>query len=69
VDEFFARTESGVLRAYVVDALGNSVALADSSGAVQTEYTYEPFGGTTTSGSSTTNAFGFTGPEADGTSL
>jgi RHS repeat-associated protein len=45
------------------------VALADGSGTVQTEYAYEPFGSTTTSGSSTTSAYGFTGREADGTGL
>jgi RHS repeat-associated protein len=36
---------------------------------VQTTYTYEPFGKTTTSGAGTTNSFGFTGREADGTGL
>jgi RHS repeat-associated protein len=36
---------------------------------VQTTYSYEPFGTTTTSGAGTTSAFGFTGREADGTGL
>jgi RHS repeat-associated protein len=51
------------------DALGSTVALADGSAAIQTEYTYEPFGGTSVSGTSTSSAFGFTGREDDGTGL
>ena len=35
--------------------------------AVQTEYTNEPFGGASVSGSSSGNTFGFTGREVDGT--
>jgi RHS repeat-associated protein len=69
VDEFFTRTDSTGGRTYLTDALGSSVALTGGSGAVQTEYTYEPFGGTTTSGASTGGAFAFTGREADGTGL
>jgi RHS repeat-associated protein len=53
----------------MTDALESWVALADGSGTVQTTYTYEPFGKTTTSGAGTTNSFGFTGREADGTGL
>jgi RHS repeat-associated protein len=45
------------------------MALSDSSGVVQTEYTYEPFGLVTTTGSSTGNTLAFTGREADGTGL
>jgi RHS repeat-associated protein len=45
------------------------VALADGSGTIQTEYSYEPFGKTTTSGGSSSSAFAFTGREADGTGL
>ena len=42
-----------------------TMAAADGSGTLQTEYTYEPFGGTTTSGAPTTNSFAFTGRESD----
>lgn len=45
------------------------MALTDGSGSVQTEYTYEPFGNVTTAGTSSTNTFGFTGRENDGTGL
>ena len=47
IDEFFTRTDSAGVRNFLTDALGSSVALADGSGAVQTEYTYEPFGSAT----------------------
>ena len=50
IDEFFTRTDSAGVRNYLTDALGSSVALADGSGTIQTEYTYEPFGATTTLG-------------------
>ncbi len=50
VDEVFQRTESAGASAVLTDALGSTVALADGSGAVQTQYTYEPFGTTSTSG-------------------
>jgi len=43
--------------------------LADSAGAIQTEYTYEPFGRTTATGVSNTNPFQYTGRENDGTGL
>jgi RHS repeat-associated protein len=45
------------------------VALVDGSGAVQTQYTYEPFGATATSGAGSTNPAQFTGRENDGTGL
>ena len=45
------------------------MALTDGSGSVQTEYTYEPFGNVTTAGTSSTNTFGFTGRENDGTGM
>jgi RHS repeat-associated protein len=69
IDEFFTRTDSAGVRNYFSDALGSSVALADGSGTVQTEYSYEPFGGTSASGASNTNSFTYTGRESDGTGL
>jgi RHS repeat-associated protein len=69
LDEFFTRTDGVGVRNYLTDALGSSVALADGSGAVQTEYTFEPFGSTTASGASSTNSFAYTGRESDGTGL
>ena len=69
LDQFFTRTDSNGARHYLTDALGSSVALSDGSGTTQTEYSYEPFGGFTTSGAVTGNPFAFTGREADGTGL
>jgi RHS repeat-associated protein len=69
IDEYFTRTDSAGVRNYLSDALGSSVALADGSGTIQTEYTYEPFGTTSVSGSSSSNSLAFTGREVDGTGL
>jgi RHS repeat-associated protein len=51
------------------DALGLTVALGDNTGALQTQYTYEPFGVTTQSGSASTNTYKYTAREDDGTGL
>ncbi len=69
VDEYFTRTDSAGLRAYLTDALGSTIALTDSAGAVQTQYTYEPFGATTSTGGISTNPIQYTGRENDGTGL
>jgi RHS repeat-associated protein len=69
VDQYFTRTDSAGARSFLTDALGSSVALADNSGAVQTQYTYEPFGKTTATGATNTNTFQYTGRENDGTGL
>jgi RHS repeat-associated protein len=66
IDQFLTRSDADGVRSYLTDILGNTLALADGSGTVQTEYKYEPFGGTTTTGASTTNALAFTGREVDG---
>ena len=53
------------MRNYLTDALGSSVALTDGSGTIQTEYTYEPFGATVSTGSSSSNSVGFRSREFD----
>jgi RHS repeat-associated protein len=53
----------------LTDALGSTVGLTDATGALQTQYTYEPFGNTTTSGPANANPYQFTGRENDGTGL
>ncbi len=68
LDEVFTRTDGAGTFGYLLDALGSTVALADSSGAIQTSYTYEPFGNTTTSGTSS-NSSQFTARENDATGL
>ncbi len=69
VDEYFTRTDGAGTRNLLAGGLGSTIALADSSGTVQTEYTYEPFGATTIIGASDGNSFQFTGRENDGTGL
>jgi RHS repeat-associated protein len=62
----FSRTPASGTASYLLtDALGSTVGLADTSGVVQTSYTYEPFGNTTVSGAANTNPFAFTGREID----
>jgi RHS repeat-associated protein len=69
VDEVFQRTDSAGARSFLTDPLGSTIALADSTGTVQTSYSFEPFGNTTVSGSATTNSFAYTGRELDATGL
>lgn len=71
IDEFLTRTDvaAGVTSTFLTDALGSPVAVTDNAGAVQTEYTYEPFGKTTFSGASNSSSYQYTGRENDGTGL
>ena len=71
IDEFLARTDviAATTSHLLTDALGSTVALVDGAGTIQTEYTFEPFGRTTTTGLSNTNPFQYTGRENDGTGL
>jgi RHS repeat-associated protein len=69
LDEWFARADSAGSRNLLTDAIGSTVALTDAAGAVQTEYTYEPFGGTATSGASNASLLQFAGRENDCTGL
>jgi RHS repeat-associated protein len=68
IDEPYIR-KSGSDEFYAMDALGTSLVLTNAAGASQTTYTYDPFGSTTQTGTSSTNAFQFTGRENDGTGL
>jgi RHS repeat-associated protein len=69
IDEWLTRTDASGTRHFLSDALNSTVALTDGGGAVQTEYSYQPFGQSTGSGASSTNSFQFTGRENDGTGL
>ncbi len=53
----------------MTDALGSTVALADSTGTMQTQYTFDPFGSTAQTGNSTTNSLAYTGRETEGIGL
>jgi RHS repeat-associated protein len=69
IDERLMCNCDGASRTLLADALGNTIALTISTGAVQTEYTYDPFGQTSVSGTASTNAAQYTGRENDGTGL
>jgi RHS repeat-associated protein len=69
MDEFFSRTDSAGARHFLTVTSGSTLALTDSTGAIQTSYTYEPFGNTVSSGSPSTNSFQYTGRENDATGL
>ena len=69
IDETLHRTDAAGPRAFLTDGLGSTLALTDSAGLMQGEYTYEPFGKTTATGVASTNAFTYTGREDDGTEL
>ncbi|HMF89775.1 MAG TPA: RHS repeat-associated core domain-containing protein [Candidatus Angelobacter sp.] len=51
------------------DALGSTLGLVDSSGIVQTTYSYDPFGNTTVSGTANANPSQYTGRENEGNGL
>lgn len=69
VDEVLTRTDSTGARNFLSDALGSTLALTDSTGAVQTQYTFEPFGNTTGSGQANANPIEYTGRENEGNGL
>ena len=68
VDEYLSRGDATTMTFFLADTLGSTVALADSSGGLAATYSYEPFGATSTTGS-TTNPYDFTGRESDPTGL
>lgn len=68
VDEYFTRTDSTGTANFLTDALGSTISLTNSSGSTLASYSYEPFGSTTATGSST-NTYQYTGRENDGTGL
>jgi len=69
MDEYFTRTDSVGVWNFMTDALGNTAALTDVTGTVQTQYTFDPFGNTTQGGASSANSFAYTGRENDGSGL
>jgi RHS repeat-associated protein len=69
IDELFSRTDSNGPTNLLIDNLGSTIALTDSTGAVTSNYSYEPFGKTTAGGAASGNPYQFTGRENDGTGL
>ncbi|MBF6570176.1 MAG: RHS repeat-associated core domain-containing protein [Candidatus Binataceae bacterium] len=68
IDERFTRTDASGAMSFLSDTLGSTMALADATGTLQTQYTYDPFGNTSSSGGSA-NSYQFTGRENDGAGL
>lgn len=69
IDEFLTRTDGAGTRGLLTDALGSTVALGDGTGTIQTQYTYEPFGYASQTGSANTNSYKYTAREDDGSGL
>jgi RHS repeat-associated protein len=68
LDEIFGEITGGGTTSYFTDALGSTVALTDGSGTVTAEFTYEPYGKNTKTGSGDT-PFRYTARDDDGTGL
>ncbi|MFJ6053282.1 RHS repeat-associated core domain-containing protein [Streptomyces sp. NPDC092307] len=70
LDAFLTRTESGKTQAYLTDALGTVIGLADADGSIAARYAYDPYGTPAATGQPSSNPYTFTGREADaGTGL
>ena len=69
IDEVFLRTDSSGTWNFVTDALGSTIALGDNTGQIQTQYSYGPFGNTTSTGLSSGNRNAYTGRELDETGI
>ncbi len=69
IDEVLARYGASGDRTLIADALGSVLAQTDGAGAVQTQYSYSPYGETQTSGTADGNPVQYTGRENDQTGL
>ncbi|HEV2952461.1 MAG TPA: RHS repeat-associated core domain-containing protein [Candidatus Dormibacteraeota bacterium] len=67
-DQTFRRTDaSGNSSYFLTDSLGSTLGLTGDAGtSIQTQYTYGPYGGATTTGAANSNTHQFTGLESDG---
>jgi RHS repeat-associated protein len=65
VDERYARNDITGRTYFLSDALNSTLALTNSSGAIQNTYSYDPYGNTTQSNAAFTNPYQFMGREAD----
>jgi RHS repeat-associated protein len=67
VNQYYAFTTGGNRSSLLTDAIGSTDALADDTGTVQTQYTYDPYGAATASGATSANPIQYAGMENDGT--
>jgi len=65
LDERFTRTDATGTFSYLTDALGSTVALTDSTGNSDVQYSHDPYGSMSITGT-TTNSYAYTGREFDG---
>jgi RHS repeat-associated protein len=68
IDDVLSRTNNSNNEYYLKDHLGSTVALADQSGNLATQYSYSPYGQVSKTGTSS-NYFTYTGREDDSTGL
>jgi RHS repeat-associated protein len=68
-DEWFSRTTGTTTTTYLTDALGSPLAIGGADGQLSTQYTYDPYGVRTQTGTTGGDSIGFTGREDDGTGL
>ena len=66
IDEIWVRDSTEF---YLADPLGSTVAISGSTGSLDANYRYEPFGRTLVEGLASTSPFRFTGRELDNTGL
>ncbi len=71
IDERFARNDVTGRTYFLSDMLNSTVALTDTTGAIQQQYSYDPYGNVTASNTTTgfTNPYQYTGREADSPGL
>jgi RHS repeat-associated protein len=69
IDEFFNRTDSTGAYSPITDAMGSVLAVANSSGNITAQYSYDPYGNTMSYAGSSTNVFQYTGRENDANGL
>jgi RHS repeat-associated protein len=65
-DQVFTRTSGGTTNSLLTDALGSTIGVADPTGTVTGEYSYQPFGATTLTGTDGGNPTRYVGREDDG---
>jgi RHS repeat-associated protein len=65
LDGVYSRTRGTTTWSFLVDHLGSIIAETDAAGAIQTTYSYEPYGNTTQIGAASDNSQRYTAREQD----
>lgn len=69
LDQVFTRSDSSGTKHFLTDAIGSTLGLTDAAGNQSVQYTYDPFGNTTSTGGTSSNSSQYTGRENDSTGL